>query len=192
MQSDVLPPPLPERHHTGDQSRVCSKRNLSRKTAKIFVCILQACEISNYFRRMNEAKNAKKKRNFAKKSRKFRIFANFFSRRPWCWSCFLLFLMNFRKNFAFFKISDFFNEMFAFFSWNFSISYSAKICIFSRKRLKRNFAKRFFLIAANPRSKRARCDHIWAQDGIGRYWTKCIMYMFINRIREKVLYYWIE
>ena len=93
--------------------------------------------------------------------------------------------------FAFF-ISDFFNEMFAFFSWNFSISYSAKFCIFSRKRLKRNFAKRFFLIAANPRSKRARYDHIWAQDGIGRYWTKCIMYMFINRIREQVLYYWIE
>ena len=121
------------------------------------------------------------------KSRKFRIFANFFSRRPWCWSCFLLFLMNFRI--FYFR---FFNEMFAFFSWNFSISYSAKICIFSRKRLKRNFAKRFFLIAANPRSKRARCDHIWAQDGIGRYWTKCIMFMFINRIREQVLYYWIE
>ena len=187
MQSDVLPPPLPERHHTGDQSRVCRKRNLSRKTAKIFVCILQACEISNYFRRMNEAKNAKKKRNFAKKSRKFRIFANFFRENHGFEAVFCCFWWIF----AFF-ISDFFNEMFAFFSWNFSISYSAKFCIFSRKRLKRNFAKRFFLIAANPRSKRARCDHIWAQDGIGRYWTKCIMYMFINRIREKVLYYWIE
>ena len=83
------------------------------------------------------------------------------------------------------KCPHIFREIFAFLI-------SRKFCIFSRNRLKRNFAKRFFLIAANPRSKRARCDHIRAQDGIGRYWTKCIMYMFINRTREQELYYWIE
>ena len=139
MQSDVLPPPLPERHHTGDQSRVCSKRNFSRKTAKIFFRISQACEISNYFRRMNEANNAKKKRNFAKKSRKFRIFANF-----------LLFLMNFRKIFAFFKISDFFNEMFAYFSWNFCISYFAKILHFFEKQIEAKFRETIFPHRCKP------------------------------------------
>ena len=121
MQSDVLPPPLPERHHTGDQSRVCSKRNLSRKTAKIFVCILQACEISNYFRRMNEAKNAKKKRNFAKKSRKFRIFANFFRENHGFEAVFCCFWWIFAKILRFLKFpifltkcSHFFREIFPF------------------------------------------------------------------------------